>query len=69
MTLKDPEGDLEQRLISEFLRVRGHDARTLAALGDDDRRALLAEARRHATRRLAEVEARAHYVHAIHRRT
>lgn len=69
MTLKDPEGDLEQRLISEFLRVRGYDAAALAALDDLDRQALLAEARRHATRRLAEVEARAHYVHAIHRPT
>jgi len=64
--MTDPEGKLEQTLIREFLRSRGHDEASVAALGDADRRALLAEASKYAAVRLAAVEARAHFVHDIH---
>jgi len=64
--MKDPESELETALIAEFVRARGHDEVSLAALSPDARVALLTEASRYATGKLAEVEARAHYVHDIH---
>ena len=51
--LQDPERQLERALIDEFLRVRGHDARSV-------------EASVHAASKLAEIEARARFVHELH---
>jgi hypothetical protein len=64
--LQNPEGQLEQTLIQEFLRVRGYDSRALEALPEKDRKRLLTEASVHAAGKLAEVEARAHFVHDMH---
>lgn len=66
MPIHDPEGELEQTFIREFLRGRGHDEASLNALNAHERSALLAEASKYAAVKLAEVEARAHFVHEIH---
>lgn len=64
--LENPERQLEQTLIQEFLRARGYDSRALEALPEKDRKRLLTEASIHAAGKLAEVEARAHFVHDVH---
>ena len=64
--MTDPEGQLENALIEEFLRARGLDSSALHALPEDEAKRVLTEASVYAATRLAEVEARAHFVHAIH---
>ena len=64
--MEDPEGRLENALIEEFLRARGLDSSALQALPDDEAKRVLTEASVYAGARLAEVEARAHFVHEIH---
>jgi hypothetical protein len=64
--MEDPEGPLESALIDEFLRVRGVDSSKLQSLPEEKARHLLAEASVYAATKLAEVEARAHFVHEIH---
>jgi len=64
--LQDPNGPLESELISEFLRTRGYDLRSLDRLPEDDRRRLLRQASMHAAGRLTEIEARAHFVVGLH---
>ena len=64
--LQDPNALLEQALISEFLELRGYDLRRVGSLPADERRRLLREASIHAAGKLAEVEARAHFVHELH---
>ncbi len=62
----DPEGRLEQTLIEEFLRARGLDSSALHALPDNEAKRVLTEASVYAAAKLAEIEARAHFVHEIH---
>jgi hypothetical protein len=62
----DPEGELEEALIEEFLRMRGLDRRTIHALPEDRARRVLTEASVYAADRLAEVESRAHFIHEMH---
>jgi hypothetical protein len=64
--IEDPEAKLEKALIEEFLRARGLDSRTVHALPADEAKRVLTEASVHAASKLAEVEARAHFVHEIH---
>ena len=64
--LQAPLGELERGLIEAFLLARGFDAPKLARLPEPEREALLREASIHASARLAEVEARSHYLHDIH---
>jgi hypothetical protein len=64
--MEDPEGRLEKALIDEFLRKRGLDEHALAALPEAERRRVMTEASAYAGAKLAEVEARAHFVHEIH---
>jgi hypothetical protein len=64
--MEDPEGHLEDALIEEFLRARGIDAGALHVLPEVDAKRLLTEASAYATSKLAEVAARAHFVHEIH---
>lgn len=64
--LQDPNAQLEQALVSEFLRMRGYDQRSVDSLPEDERRRLLREASVHAAGKLTEVEARAHLVHELH---
>ena len=63
---EDPEARLEQALIEEFLRARGLDSNAVHALPEDEAKRVLTEASVYAGAKLAEVEARAHYVHEIH---
>ena len=65
-TMADPEAGLENALIEEFLRSKGIDAAALAALPPDERQRVLAQASVYATSKLAEIEARAHFVHELH---
>jgi hypothetical protein len=64
--MKDPEGQLEKSLINEFIRMRGHEPDALESLSEGERTHLLAEASVYAAGKLAEIEARAHFVHEIH---
>ena len=64
--LEDPGGPLEQALIAEFLRLRGHDAQSMKRLPDDEQKRLLQEASTYAAAKLTEVEARARFVHELH---
>ena len=64
--LDDPEGQLENALIDEFLRSRGLDAQGLRTLSGDEMKRVMTEASAYASARLAEVESRAHFVHEIH---
>jgi hypothetical protein len=64
--IEDQMAHLEQALIEDFIRKGGHDPAHLELLPPADREALLKRASTYAAARLAEVEARAHYVHEIH---
>ena len=66
--VQDPEGQLERAFIDEFLRARGHDSHTLQALPEDQSKRLREAASVYAAGKLAEVEARAHFVQEIHGR-
>lgn len=67
--MQDREGRLEQALIEEFLRMRGYEMHALQALPEEESKHLLQAASVYAAGKLAEVEARAHFVHEIHRPT
>jgi hypothetical protein len=62
----DPLAQLERAFIDEFLRQHGHTPATLAALPTIDAHDLLKAASSYASGRLAELEARAHYVRDLH---
>ena len=64
--LEEPQAALERAIIDEFLAARGLDLRMLSRLPADQIKEILREAALHAGARLAEHEARAHYVHEIH---
>jgi len=65
--MRDPEAQLEEQLIEDFLRSRGVKRSELAAMPEEQARRILIDASVYAASKLAEVEARAHYVHDIHR--
>jgi hypothetical protein len=62
----DPEAQLEDTLIEEFLHAKGLNAALLRTLTPEDAGHVLADASRYASGRLAEVVARAHFVHELH---
>lgn len=64
--LQAPMGELERALIETFVHARGFDAESLARLPQAQHDALLREASVFASSKLAEVEARSHYVHELH---
>ena len=64
--MEDPLARLERALIEEFLADRGCDLATLESKPPAERRSLLIQASRHADGRLAEIDARAAYVHELH---
>jgi phage-related protein len=64
--LEDPQAALERAIIDDFLRSHGHDPRALWRLPTDQIKAVLCQAAQYAAIRLAEHEARAHYVHEMH---
>jgi len=65
-TAEPPLAELERSLTDEFVRARGHDPNTLQNLPVDERERLLADAAIHVSGKLAEVEARSHFVDEIH---
>jgi lambda repressor-like predicted transcriptional regulator len=64
--LEDPEARLERALIEQFLQARGESLASVATKAEPEQRALLAQAMQYAAVRLAEIDARALYVHQIH---
>jgi hypothetical protein len=64
--LEDPQAHLERALIEEFLQARGHSLATVTFKAPSEQRALLAQAAQYAAVRLAEIDARALYIHQIH---
>ena len=64
--IADPNAGLERALIEDFIRTRGYDPARLQDLPEDLRRRVQRDASTHAASRLAEMEARAHYVHDLH---
>lgn len=63
---QNPTAQLENALIREFLEQQGHSAESLRTLPEPERHLLLEQASRWASSRLAEFEARAHYIHDLH---
>ena len=74
MTTKDPDtramqdqtAHLELTLMEQFIRARGYDPAKLGDLATDERERVQKEAAAHAAGKLAEVESRAHFIHALH---
>jgi hypothetical protein len=64
-TIEDPNAPLERALLDEFLAARGCSLQTIAQLPPEERHALLIEAARYADAHLAEIDARAAYIHQI----
>ena len=64
--LEQPAAELERELIAAYLAKSGHDLHSLMARRDPEARALLVEAAHHASEKLSEIEARAHYVRSLH---
>ena len=64
--MQDKHAQLERAFNDEFLGMSGHDRQTIQALPEEKRIALLTQASEFAAIKLAEVEARAHYLHDIH---
>jgi hypothetical protein len=64
--LEDPMSALERSLIQEFLAQHSAGSDAGGQLTEIEKAALLVRARTYAAGRLAEVEARAHYLHEIH---
>jgi hypothetical protein len=64
--ISDPNAGLERAIIDEFILLRGYDPRRLQELPEDVRRRIQSEASTYAAARLAEMEARAHYVQELH---
>jgi hypothetical protein len=62
--LEDPQARLELALIEEFLQSRGQSLAAVKAA--PEQRALLVQAAQYAAVRLAEIDARAVYIHQIH---
>jgi hypothetical protein len=64
--LRAPLADIERALIDAYLHGRGLDRASVAALPLVDQDAVLREASVFASDKLAEIEARWHYLHEIH---
>jgi hypothetical protein len=64
--LHDPKAELERALRAEYLRDHGHDEASLKLLTEEARLEILRRASIYVAAKLAEVDARAVYVHDIH---
>jgi hypothetical protein len=65
-SLEDPEARLERAFIDEYLHERGCSLSTIGTKPAAEQRALLTQASQYALGRLAEIDARAAYIHDIH---
>ena len=63
---EEPLAELERQLIRAYVAAAGHDVHALLARDDEEARRLLVEASRYASVKLSEVEARSHFVRALH---
>jgi len=63
---EDQSAQLEKALMNEFFELRHLTPADLATLPQDELHRLMTEASAYASSKLAEVEARAHYVHDLH---
>jgi hypothetical protein len=63
--LQDPKARLERALIEEYLQLHGESLATVSFAAPPQQQ-LLIQAARYADVRLAEIDARAAYVHEIH---
>ena len=63
--MEDPQGQLERALMDEYVRLHGYDPETVRLRPEAEVMTLLVAASTYAADRLAEFEARAHYVHDI----
>ena len=64
--IEEPLAALERLLISEYITAAGLDLASLLARHDEQATRILTEASKHAAVRLAEVEARCHYLKKLH---
>jgi hypothetical protein len=64
--IEEPLAELERLLISEYVTAAGLDLATLLLRHDEQATRILSEATSHAAARLAEVEARSHYLKKLH---
>jgi hypothetical protein len=64
--LEDPQAKLERALIEEFLQTQGCSLSSVSLKSPGERQALLVQAAQYAAVRLAEIDARAAYIHQIH---
>ena len=62
---EDPMAELERQLFHAFLAGAGQDLRALLAREDEVARRLLSDASKYASSKLAEIEARLHYVREL----
>jgi hypothetical protein len=67
-SLEEPLAQLERQLINAYLAAAGQDFHHLMVRDDEAARRLLAEASLHASERLSEIEARAHFLKKLHGR-
>ncbi len=65
--VRGPKSDLEKNLIEEYLEGKGYRLDTLSNLPEGEAKALMAEACRYASLKLAEIESRSHLRETIHR--
>jgi hypothetical protein len=66
LRLEEPLAELERQLMRAYAAGAGHELSALLARDDEEARQLLAEASRYASVKLSEVEARSHFVRALH---
>lgn len=64
--VEEPLAALERLLISEYLASAGADLASLLRRHDEEANRMLADASKYAASRLAEVEARSHYLKKLH---
>ncbi len=64
--MEDRAAHIELALIEEFMAAHGCDPAQLSELSGDERHRMLRQAAAYAAMKLAEIEARAHFVHELH---
>ena len=65
-SLEDPQARLERALIEQYLQEQGCSLSTMKGRPAREQQALLSRASSYAAGRMAEIDARAAYVHQIH---
>ncbi|HEY7186805.1 MAG TPA: hypothetical protein VH436_09660 [Vicinamibacterales bacterium] len=65
LPLSDPLAGLERTLIEAYAAGAGYDVGSLRARTDETAREVLRNASLYASEKLAEVEARSHYLHSL----